>query len=137
MATLSIVIPAYNEERFIGTLLDKIRAVDLQSLGIEKQIIVVDDCSSDRTAEIAGNAPGVEELTRDRRARLDLGAGLRTRPAVECARVQRCARMPGTGPAAAVPPSDVEIAHAERVRLDERASRLDLFSHQRREDFFR
>ena len=59
MATLSIVIPAYNEERFIGTLLDKIRAVDLQSLGIEKQIIVVDDCSSDRTAEIAGNAPGV------------------------------------------------------------------------------
>ena len=59
MATLSIVIPAYNEERFIGTLLDKIRAVDLQSLGIEKEIIVVDDCSSDRTAEIAAHVPGV------------------------------------------------------------------------------
>src|SRR4026207_803979 len=59
MATLSIVIPAYNEERFIGTLLDKIRAVDLQSLGAESQISVVDDCSGERTAEIAGNAPGV------------------------------------------------------------------------------
>jgi dolichol-phosphate mannosyltransferase len=41
---LSIVIPAYNEERFIGTLLERIRSVDLSSLGLEKDIIVVDDC---------------------------------------------------------------------------------------------
>jgi glycosyltransferase involved in cell wall biosynthesis len=53
VATLSIVIPAYNEERFIGTLLERIRAVDLGSMGVEKEIIVVDDCSKDRTAEIA------------------------------------------------------------------------------------
>jgi glycosyltransferase involved in cell wall biosynthesis len=53
MPTLSIVIPAYNEERFIGTLLEQIRAVDLQALGIAKEIIVVDDCSTDRTAQIA------------------------------------------------------------------------------------
>jgi glycosyltransferase involved in cell wall biosynthesis len=59
MPTLSIVIPAYNEERFIGTLLQQIRAVDLTPLGIDKQIIVVDDCSRDRTAEIAGSVPGV------------------------------------------------------------------------------
>ncbi|SRR6266542_3023187 len=59
MPTLSIVIPAYNEERFIGTLLQKIRAVDLQSLGIAKEIIVVDDCSTDRTAQIAADVPGV------------------------------------------------------------------------------
>ena len=57
--TLSIVIPAYNEERFIGTLLDQIRAVDLAPLGVEKQIIVVDDCSRDRTAEIVSRVPGV------------------------------------------------------------------------------
>ena len=59
MPTLSIVIPAYNEERFIGALLEKIRAVDLVPLGIEKQIIVVDDCSKDRTAEIAASVPAV------------------------------------------------------------------------------
>jgi dolichol-phosphate mannosyltransferase len=59
MATLSIVIPAYNEERFIGTLLEQIRAVDLQALGIAKQIIVVDDCSTDRTAQIAAAVPDV------------------------------------------------------------------------------
>jgi len=51
---LSIVIPAYNEERFIGTLLERIRAVDLTPLGLEKEIIVVDDCSRDATAQIVG-----------------------------------------------------------------------------------
>ena len=59
MATLSIVIPAYNEERFIGTLLQQIQAVDLASLGLSRQIIVVDDCSKDRTADIAGAVDGV------------------------------------------------------------------------------
>ncbi len=59
MPTLSIVIPAYNEERFIGTLLDQIRAVDLSGLGADKEIIVVDDCSRDRTAEIVASVPGV------------------------------------------------------------------------------
>jgi glycosyltransferase involved in cell wall biosynthesis len=57
--TLSIVIPAYNEERFIGTLLDKILAVDLESLGVGRQIIVVDDHSSDRTSDIVSAVPGV------------------------------------------------------------------------------
>jgi len=56
---LSIVIPAYNEERFLGTLLDRIRAVDLAALGVSTQVIVVDDCSSDRTAEIAAACPDV------------------------------------------------------------------------------
>jgi dolichol-phosphate mannosyltransferase len=57
--TLSIVIPAYNEERFIGTLLQQIEAVDLGPLGLVKEVIVVDDCSRDRTAEIVGAVPGV------------------------------------------------------------------------------
>lgn len=57
--TLSVVIPAYNEERFIGTLLDKILAVDLESLGVARQIIVVDDHSSDRTSDIVSALPGV------------------------------------------------------------------------------
>ena len=50
MKRLSIVIPAYNEERFIGTLLERIQAVDLRSSGLEKEIIVIDDRSSDGTA---------------------------------------------------------------------------------------
>ena len=56
---LSIVIPAYNEERYIGTLLERIKAVDLAPLGLDKEIIVVDDCSRDRTAEIVQSHAGV------------------------------------------------------------------------------
>jgi glycosyltransferase involved in cell wall biosynthesis len=59
MAVLSIVIPAYNEERFIGTLLQRIKAVDLSSFGIEKELIVVDDCSTDRTSAIVAAEAGV------------------------------------------------------------------------------
>jgi dolichol-phosphate mannosyltransferase len=59
MAILSIVIPAYNEERFIGTLLRQIKAVDLAQLGIEKEIIVVDDCSTDGTRAAVEGEPEV------------------------------------------------------------------------------
>lgn len=59
MPRLSIVIPAYNEERFIGTLLKQIRGVDLSAFGLDREIIVVDDCSRDRTAAIVEAEPGV------------------------------------------------------------------------------
>ena len=60
MPTLSIVIPAYNEARFIGTLLDQIKRVDLSRFDLAKQIIVVDDRSKDQTADIVAGVPGVE-----------------------------------------------------------------------------
>jgi dolichol-phosphate mannosyltransferase len=59
MPTLSIVIPAYNEERFIGALLEQVLAVDLAALGVEKDVIVVDDCSTDGTSAIVARVPGV------------------------------------------------------------------------------
>lgn len=62
VSTLSIVIPAFNEERFIGTLLERIQAVDLASMDIRKQILVVDDCSRDRTAAIVAAIPGITLL---------------------------------------------------------------------------
>ena len=46
---LSIVIPAYNEARTIHLILDRVRAVELEG-GLGKEVIVVDDCSSDDTA---------------------------------------------------------------------------------------
>ena len=45
---LSILIPAYNEERTIHLILDKVKEVQLIE-GIEKEIIIVNDCSSDNT----------------------------------------------------------------------------------------
>jgi glycosyltransferase involved in cell wall biosynthesis len=54
---LSVVIPAYNEARFIGTLLERVLAVDLASLGLDQEIIVVNDGSTDRTAEVVKGYP--------------------------------------------------------------------------------
>ena len=48
MSTLSIVIPAYNEERTIHLILDKVRQVRLPD-GWKKEIIIVNDCSKDDT----------------------------------------------------------------------------------------
>ncbi|MGE3956251.1 MAG: glycosyltransferase family 2 protein [Vicinamibacterales bacterium] len=62
MSVLSIVIPAYNEERFIGELLTRIKAVDLSRFGLTTEIIVVDDCSKDRTAAIVEAEAGVTLL---------------------------------------------------------------------------
>lgn len=48
MPTLSIVIPAYNEERTIHLILDKIHQAVLPE-GWEKEVIIVNDCSKDQT----------------------------------------------------------------------------------------
>lgn len=51
---LSIVIPAYNEERTIHLILDKVKDVQLIH-GIEKEIILVNDCSKDNTIGAINN----------------------------------------------------------------------------------
>jgi dolichol-phosphate mannosyltransferase len=56
---LSVVIPAYNEERFIAQLVAKVLAVDLSPFGLTKQVLVIDDGSRDRTAAIVEAIDGV------------------------------------------------------------------------------
>lgn len=48
---LSIIIPAYNEEKTIALILDRINEVKLIR-NIEKEVIVVNDCSSDNTENV-------------------------------------------------------------------------------------
>ena len=48
--TLSIIIPAYNEERTIHLILDKVKKVELIG-GLQKELIIVNDCSSDDTQQ--------------------------------------------------------------------------------------
>ncbi len=48
---LSIVIPCYNEKKTIGTLLSRVLAAGLPP-GVDREVIVVDDCSQDGTRDI-------------------------------------------------------------------------------------
>jgi len=49
---LSVVIPAYNEANTIAEIIDRVQKVEV---GLEKEIIVVDDGSTDGTREILKN----------------------------------------------------------------------------------
>lgn len=48
---LSIIIPAYNEAKTIHLLLDKVKEVDIIN-NIDKEIIIVNDCSTDETEKV-------------------------------------------------------------------------------------
>lgn len=66
---LSIVIPAYNEERLIGTCLESaLRAMEGKPYDVE--IVVVNNASTDRTREIAVSFPGVRVVDEPKRGAL-------------------------------------------------------------------
>jgi glycosyltransferase involved in cell wall biosynthesis len=48
---LSIIVPAYNEAKTIHLILDRVLEVQLLN-GIEKELILVNDCSTDKTEEV-------------------------------------------------------------------------------------
>lgn len=49
---VSVILPAYNEEKAIGKVIDDVKKV-LDSSSWEYEILVIDDASTDKTAEIA------------------------------------------------------------------------------------
>jgi glycosyltransferase involved in cell wall biosynthesis len=62
MTTLSVVIPAYNEENGIAEIAGRVLSVkdDLEKAGVEGlEVLIVDDGSADRTAEVADQIEGV------------------------------------------------------------------------------
>jgi len=58
--TLSVVIPAYNEADGIQDVMARVLAVRprLAEAGLDLELIVVDDCSTDATAALAAATPG-------------------------------------------------------------------------------
>ena len=69
MTKFSIIIPAYNEIDTIEPLIGKIKEVDMG--GAEKEIIVVDDGSTDGTRDILKSIPGIRYIFHEK----NLGKG--------------------------------------------------------------
>ena len=78
---LSIVIPAYNEARTIHLILDKVRNVALLG-NVEKEVIIVNDCSKDDTEEAIKQYqimnPGLNIQYRKHAVNMGKGAALHT-----------------------------------------------------------
>ena len=79
MTILSVVIPAYNEENGIKEIAERVLAVGpaLKKAGVEHlELLVVDDGSKDRTAEVAESIPGVSLIRHPKNK--GYGAALKT-----------------------------------------------------------
>lgn len=71
---ISIIIPAFNEEKTIAALIRRVEAVVLG--GMKKEIIVVNDASTDRTSEVLKDFRNIQVLSHVRNA--GKGAALST-----------------------------------------------------------
>jgi hypothetical protein len=78
LATLSVILPAFNEEASIAGVLERIAGVRtaIGRLGLALEVIVVDDGSRDRTAVRARCYPGVRVVRH--RSNTGYGAALKT-----------------------------------------------------------
>jgi len=71
--TVAVVVPVFNEERVLATSIRRLHSHLTASLPFTWRIVIADNASTDRTAEVAArlarNLPGVEVLRLPRRGR--------------------------------------------------------------------
>lgn len=64
MPDISVVIPAYNEEQYLGACLESVLQHKIPEV---KEIIVIDNASTDNTAGVAAKYPGVRVVREERK----------------------------------------------------------------------
>lgn len=73
MPTVSIIIPAYNEAATIGAVIQKVKT---SLVSLKKQIIVINDCSTDSTQNILSRTKGIAHINHS--VNLGKGAAIKT-----------------------------------------------------------
>jgi dolichyl-phosphate beta-glucosyltransferase len=81
---ISIIIPAFNEEQRIGRTLSSVRSTFV-SMGIKYELIVVDDGSTDKTAQVASTAGKTLDRFLLLRHERNMGKGAAVRSGVKAA----------------------------------------------------
>ena len=72
---LSVVIPVYNEAKTILLLLDAVNAVNLP--GLEKEVVIINDCSTDGTREVLNKLAGSQYKVFHQEVNQGKGAAIR------------------------------------------------------------
>ncbi len=78
---LSVIIPAYNEERTISEIIKKVKKVKVHSK-VKKEVLVVDDASCDKTQSILKRIKGIKVL----RHKMNKGKGAAVRTGLKQAK---------------------------------------------------
>ncbi|MBN2458142.1 glycosyltransferase family 2 protein [Candidatus Woesearchaeota archaeon] len=88
----SVVIPVFNEEASIKETVEKLRKV-LDSTGKDYEIIIINDCSTDRTAKIIERIDGIEIITHT----INKGYGYSLKDGIRKARYETIVMTDGDG----------------------------------------
>jgi glycosyltransferase involved in cell wall biosynthesis len=101
---LSIIVPVYNEESTVGAVIDRLLAIDLP---VAREILVINDGSTDGTRRILDALPPRGETLRIMHAETNGGKGRAIRSGFELAR----------GTIVAIQDADLELDPAEIATL--------------------
>ncbi|MCD4737798.1 MAG: glycosyltransferase family 2 protein [Anaerolineae bacterium] len=121
-STLSVVIPAYNEEAGIAEIIERTLSIRpaLAEIKLGLELLVVDDGSKDRTAEIAAQYPTVRLLRHD--PNRGYGAALKTGFHAARGELLGFLDADGTYPPESFPALCQEIFHGADVVVGSRRS---------------